>query len=327
MRFKILSFTTLCVFLTSALPLSAQQKAQYMPGQYGLNAGVLPDPGFTYANITMEYVTGTINDAEGKGHKLPVSLDLWVVENTFYYVFNQKVFGGNFGIQVLYPTLANGSLDLSQAGINGPTTTGAADLWMQPFNLGWHLKRADLWVGDAFMVPTGRYTPGATNNIGTGYFGNHAMTGTTIYITKNKGTSANLFTDWEVHGPRQGTYDTYKTPGQAFTDEWGFGQIVPLKKDESVLLQAGVIGYDQWQVTASSGTFAVAAPGGNVVILPANRLPFYSGHGVGGQLSLILPKPSLIFFFKYEDEYKAYSSPIGNTLVFGGAWTLGIPKK
>ena len=27
-----------------------------------------------------------------------------------------------------------------------------------------------------------------------------------------------------------------------------------------------------------------------------------------------------------KDEYKAYSTPIGNTIVFGGAWTLKIPK-
>ena len=27
------------------------------------------------------------------------------------------------------------------------------------------------------MVPTGRYEPGATNNVGTGYFGNHLLTG------------------------------------------------------------------------------------------------------------------------------------------------------
>lgn len=314
------------LWLVGAAPMWAQQKGQYMPGQYGLNAGVLPDPGFTYANLTLNYDTGTINGANGNGHKLPISVSQWVVENNFMYVFSGKVFGGNYGISVLYPTLANASLDLSQAGINGPTTEGVADLWLQPFNLGWHLQRADIWVADAFMVPTGRYTPGAANNIGTGYFGNHAQTGTTIYLTKNKGTSANLFTDWEVHGPREGTYNTYKTPGQAFTDEWGFGQIVPLKKDESILLQAGVIGYDQWQVTASSGTYAVAGPLGNVVILPASRLPFYSGHGVGGQLSLILPKRNLVFFFKYEDEYKAYSSPIGNTLVFGGAWTLKTPK-
>ena len=326
MRIRFSLVIILCVIIGSVLPLCAQQKGQYMPGQYGLNAGVLPSPGFTYANLDLNFDTGTLNDAQGNGHKLPISLNEWVVENNFTYVFTGKVFGGNYGISVLFPTLANASLDLSQAGISGATTMGLADLWLQPFTVGWHLKRADLWVGDAFMVPTGRYTPGAPNNTGTGYFGNHLMTGTTVYLTKNKGTSANIFTDWEVHGPRQGTYNTSKTPGQAFTDEWGFGQILPLKKDMSVLLQVGVIGYDQWQITASSGTFAVAGPLGNVGFLPANRTPFYSGHAVGGQLSLILPKKNLAFFFKYEDEYKAYSAPIGNTLVFGGAWTLKIPK-
>ena len=44
------------------------------------------------------------------------------------------------------------------------------------------------------------------------------------------------------------------------------------------------------------------------------------------EVSLILPKKNLAFFFKYEDQYKAYFSPIGNTLVFGGAWTLAIPR-
>jgi hypothetical protein len=32
-------------------PLLAQQKPQWMPGQIGLNAGILPSPGFTYVNI------------------------------------------------------------------------------------------------------------------------------------------------------------------------------------------------------------------------------------------------------------------------------------
>ena len=325
-RFAVQPLVILCLLALAVVPLAAQQKGQYMPGQFGLNAGVLPSPGFTYTNITLNFDTGRINDAKGNGHKSPVDLNEWVVENDFAYVFKGKVFGGNYGLSVLFPIFANASLDLSQAGITGPTTTGLADLWLQPFNLGWHLKRADLWVGDAFMVPTGRYAPGATNNIGTGYFGNHLLTGTTVYLTKNRGTSASIFTDWEVHGSRQGTFNTRKTPGQAFTDEWGFGQILPLKKDESVLLQVGVIGYDVWQITADSGTFAVAGPQGNVTILPANRTPFYSGHAVGGQLTLILPKKNLALFFKYEDEYKAYSSPIGNTVIFGGSWTLKIPK-
>jgi hypothetical protein len=34
-----------------------------MPGQYGLNAGVMPSPGFTYANIDLNYSTGTVNNS------------------------------------------------------------------------------------------------------------------------------------------------------------------------------------------------------------------------------------------------------------------------
>lgn len=50
----------------------------------------------------------------------------------------------------------------------------------------------------------------------------------------------NLFTDWEVHGFKQGTNNTFKTPGKTFTDEWGIGQILPLKKNLSQLLQVDV---------------------------------------------------------------------------------------
>jgi hypothetical protein len=148
-------------------------------------------------------------------------------------------------------------------------------------------------------------------------------TGTTFYITKNKGTSANLFTDWEVHGGRQGANNTSKTPGQTFTDEWGLGQILPLKKDFSQLLQLGAIGYDQWQVTANSGTAPV--PGTNLTVA-ASLIPFYSVHAVGVQTSYVLPAKNIAAFFKFEHEYMADSHYQGNTYVFGGTWTLRIPK-
>jgi hypothetical protein len=95
--------------------------------------------------------------------------------------------------------------------------------------------------------------------VGSGYWGNNITSGTTFYITKIKATTANLATDWEVHGQRQtastpsGQFSE-KTPGQAFTDEWGIGQVLPLKKDFSRLLQLGLVGYDQWQVSSNGGT-------------------------------------------------------------------------
>jgi hypothetical protein len=47
---------------------------------------------------------------------------------------------------------------------------------------------------------------------------------------------------------------------------------------------------------------------------------------VCGQVTYIQPAKHLSFFFKYEHEYKSYSHTLGNTIVFGGAWTLAIPK-
>ena len=114
-------------------------------------------------------------------------------------------------------------------------------------NLGWHLKRADFNAGYSFLAPTGRFTAGASNNVGSGYWGNNITSGTTFYITKNKGTSANLATD--LGNPPEKESGTNKTPGQAFTMEWGLGQVLPLKKDMSTLAQLGLVGYDQWQVS------------------------------------------------------------------------------
>ena len=324
-RIKFATSVLACAFLGGASSAWSQQKPQWMPGQYGLNAGIQPSPGFTYVNLDLNYDAGSFNDRNGNAVRISGTYNVWAIENFFFYVPDTKFLGGNLEFMIMYPTPANGSLvadfpRFPNIGVTGGGY-GISDLWVQPFGLGWHLKRADIQVLDAFMVPTGRYTPGASNNIGTGYFGNHLQTGTTFYVTKNKATSVNLFTDWEVHGQRQGTNNTYKTPGQAFTDEWGIGQILPLKKDLSKLLQLGVIGYDQWQVTADGGTIPIGP-----LVGPANVLPFYSNHAVGGQVTYILPAKHLSFFFKYEHEYKSYSTTLGNTIVFGGGWTLAIPK-
>lgn len=150
-----------CFVLAVALPLAAQQKGQYVPGQFGLNAGVMPDPGITYANLDLNYSTDTLTDSRGNALNPKASLSLWIVENIFYYVADNKILGGNFGVMIMAPSVANGSLTLDQVNGSG-SAYGLTDIWLQPFNLGWHLKRADIQVGDALVYPTGRYSPGAS---------------------------------------------------------------------------------------------------------------------------------------------------------------------
>jgi hypothetical protein len=323
--------SVLALFIACGVsPLQGQQKPQWLPGQVGLNAGIMPAPGFSYTNITVGYSSSAFNNPSGSAIPVTGTYNVWAVENMFWYVPNLNVLHGNLAMYLIL-TPATGSLaadlqtqnpgipNLSAVGGGG----GVADLFIQPIGIGWHLKRADLQVMEGVMLPTGRYTPGASNNVGTGYFGNHLMSGETVYITKNKGTSANLFTDWEVHGGRAGTNGTNKTPGQAFTMEWGLGQVLPLKKNFSQLLQIGLVGYDQWQVTDNGGTVPV---GPTNITFPASKLPWYSVHAIGGQGTYVLPMKSLAFYVKGYHEYTAYSHFVGTTIVLGGQWTLRIPK-
>jgi len=312
-RNRFVFLIPLYLVIGGGLCLLAQQKGQYVPGQYGLNAGIMPDPGFTYANLTMNYSADSLKDSQGNSVAgITGTYSFWAIQNVFYYVPKGRFLGGKFATMADL-VVANGSLT-ADLGIPPQFSSkaggqGMADTWVQPVNLAWSPKRADIWAGYAFMAPTGRFTPLASNNIGSGYWGNNVLSGTTAYLTKNKGTSLSLYTDWEIHGQKKGTNIT---PGQAFTDEWGLGQVLPLKKDLSRLLQLGAIGYDQWQVTSNKGS--------------TSNFPFYSVHAVGFQTNFILPGKGLLLFFKYEPEYLAKARPQGRTIVFGGSWTLRDPK-
>src|SRR5271168_5131103 len=305
-----------------ASPLLGQQKGQWVPGQFGLNAGVIPDPGISYANLALNYSASRLNDSNGNPvlQRVTGTYSFWVDENILYYVPKHKILGGYF-MPYIALNYASGEVVANITGTDlstGGGGSGFADMFVEPLNFGWHLKRADVNVGYAFTAPTGRFTPGASNNVGSGYWGNNLTSGTTFYITKNQATTANLTTDWEIHRQKSGTQET---PGQAFTDEWGFGQILPLKKNFSQLLQVGLVGYDQFQVTANGGTVLVGG-----IPVPAKSIPYYSVHGVGGQINYILPAKNLLFFFKGYDEYRALARVEGRTIAFGFSWTLRIPK-
>jgi len=329
-RLRLATSILACILLAGASSLRAQQKGQWVPGQFGLNAGVIPDPGVTYANLALNYSASQLNNSSGNGVPgITGTYSFWVDENILYYVPKHKILGGYF-MPYIALNFASGSLIADVTGTNlSPAGGGSgfADTYVQPLNIGWHFgKRVDLNAGYSFTAPTGRYTAGASNNVGSGYWGNNITSNTTLYITKNQGTTANFATSWEIHGQRTVASvpagQTSKiTPGQAFTDEWGIGQVLPLKKDMSMLAQLGLVGYDQWQVTANGGNYLVAG-----LPVAASRLPYYSVHAIGVQANFIMPAKDFLAFFKYYDEYRALARPEGRTFVFGFSWTLRIPK-
>ena len=51
------------IIMGFASPSLAQQKGQWVPGQFGLNAGVIPDPGITYGNLSLNYSASRLNNS------------------------------------------------------------------------------------------------------------------------------------------------------------------------------------------------------------------------------------------------------------------------
>src|SRR5579871_4404911 len=100
---RFLAIVIALLLLGGGRPIVAQQKPQWVPGQYGLNAGVLPSPGFTYANITLNYNAGAFNGPNGNAIPVTGTYNVWAVENIFYFVGNQKVLGGNLSGYVVFP--------------------------------------------------------------------------------------------------------------------------------------------------------------------------------------------------------------------------------
>ena len=86
-----------CFFIAYNSTSYPQQKGQWSPGQFGLNAGVDPDPGVTYANMALKLLGRPIEWPQRK--RIPGitgSYSVWVDENISYYVPKYKFLGGYF---------------------------------------------------------------------------------------------------------------------------------------------------------------------------------------------------------------------------------------
>src|ERR1700733_3262471 len=93
----IISAVTL-IIVGFVSPVLAQQKGQWVPGQFGLNAGVIPNPGIPYANLALNYSADRLNNSNGDRilQNVTGTYSFWVDENILYYVPAHKFLGGYF---------------------------------------------------------------------------------------------------------------------------------------------------------------------------------------------------------------------------------------
>ena len=94
------------------------------------------------------------------------------------------------------------------------------------------------------------------------------------------------------------------TPGSHLTLNWGVSQYLPITKDQKLLMEVGLTGYDQWKLTEDTGN---DARNGDVLD---------EVHAVGRQLGLTYTPWNLAVTLRYDHEYASVARFQGQVLVF-----------
>ena len=297
------SAVLIAVLSIAAVPrLYAQGRGVYTLGAYAVSSGVMPEPGFTYGVTFLDYSFNQLRSASGAIVKQGSDAD-FIDFNAFEWVSKKTILGANYGL-VAFLALSNSSISSPTLGaIAGGG--GFSDSFYQPLTLGWHFKRADIQAAYGFFAPTGRFSAGATNNTGTGFWTNCPIAGETFYLTKNKRTSVSAYQLYEFHTTQPGTHIH---PGQTFNLDYSLMQLLPARED--MLLQFGLVGYGQWQTSNNSG------PGVNPA-LPAH----YKVNALGGAAN-ILPARKVSVGFKLYKEFSNRSTVQGYSVQISGGITF-----
>lgn len=284
---------------------SAQNRGVYPLGMSATNSGATPAAGLTYTNLFILYARDESRGADGEvlatgGNS--VLMDM----NTFVWAIRRPILGGaRYAASATLP-FANNSLSSDATGaVSGGG--GFADSYYQPLILGWEKTRVGVKAIYGFLAPTGRFTAGATDNVGSGYWTNVVASGQSLYLTSDKRTAISAFEMYEFHGTQEGTG---VRPGETFNLDYSVTHTIALTKEAD--LQLGVVGYEQRQTSDKSGP----------AITTEESFARYAINSFGLVANINLPSRKSSLGLKYFDEFANKSTFQGYALQISGSLTF-----
>jgi len=284
---------------------SAQNRGVYPLGMSAMNSGATPAAGLTYTNLFILY---SRDESRGEDGELLAtgSNSVLMDMNTFVWASRKRILGGGrYAASATLP-FANNSLASDASGaVSGGG--GFADSYYQPVILAWEKPRVGLKAIYGFLAPTGRFTAGATDNVGSGYWTHVLASGQSIYLTSDKRTAVSAFQMYELHTTQDGT-DV--NPGETFNLDYSVTHTIALTTDTQ--LQIGLIGYEQRQTSARTGP----------AVTPDQSSARYAINAIGLAANINLPSRKTSLGLKYFDEFANRSTFQGYSLQISGSVTF-----
>ena len=238
----LMIWTSLAVLLAAG-DADAQLLGANTLGDYGLSSASQPPPGFWLAGAYYGYDGDKLVDRDGNEFlpEYPGDLDVNALALVGWYVTKAKIFGGLYSFQIA-PAFSNNALNSPILGLDTKTSMGFGDLYVQPINLGWHNERSDVIAGLGLTMPTGRFSPDASDNLGSGMWTYELFAGATFYFDEAKSWTFAATGYFEMHSEKK---DIDQKVGNILTVEGGLGKALL-----GGGLTVGAAYYAQWKLSA-----------------------------------------------------------------------------
>lgn len=279
----------------------AQQSGHNVPGDAGLQSGSQAPPGVYVGNVYYTYPTSKL--ADDGGEKVNRDGSIRITMDTLFvnWVTNRKFLGANIGGQVALPFIKN---RIEAFSLDAATDLAVTDMYVQPINLGWHFKRADVIAGYGVYMPTGDYKAGGQGNTGLGMFSHELSLGSTVYLTENRMWHAAALFQYEMHTRKPGVDITV---GDMVTIEGGVGKtfVKMIPEKGPLVTNIGLAAYTQFKATGDSGTG----------IKPALRGLKDRVFGIGPEVNVYIPQIKGTLGARYIPEFGARNTTQGQTFV------------
>ncbi len=298
-RQRIAFCVSVCVVLGTA-PASAQNRGLYPLGMSSVNSGGSVVAGFSYSNQLLIY--GRSRAKDDAGVTVATGANSVVMDlNSITWVSGKTFLGGARYSATFTQPFARNSL---ASEINGTISGGGglADTYVIPVVLGWSKERVAFRFLGGFLAPTGKYTAGATDNVGSGYWTPTFASGQTFQLGKQFALST--FELYEWHTEQEGTGIR---PGETFDLDWSLMRAFEMSGG-SWQLQLGAAGYAARQTTAKTG------PSVTVEQMQVR----YAVNSLGLSSHVTIPRRKLNMGIRYFKEFSNRATFEGYSLQFAG---------
>jgi hypothetical protein len=260
----------------SAGPLRAQvasplQTGHYVPGIANIRDYAAPPPGLFV--IGYNWFTSSNSYVDRNGEKfttlnpsridpaLPdidvdVELSGFAAVPALAWASPFTLLGGARYVAVIGPNWATADFsfvadpggpgsDPSEGAFTEGSVSGMSDLFVAPLGLSWALGQFDATVFYGFTAPTGRYTSGADDNIGLGFWTHQLQGFGYFYPFPDQSSALMAGLTYEVNSEIE---DQDVRPGSRLSLEYGISQYL------APWLELGVQGAHNWQVSEDEGS-------------------------------------------------------------------------